>query len=360
MVLQEVCTHASSMPIIYREEGALRPLGWIFFLWPGHVQDDGDSVFVIVSLNTLMSISRITCYQPMCFRRKLGFLKVFERVFSNCMIRWISIAKEGRCVQKAHCLCFKDAADDALRLVLELTLNFLNDWVVFTEFVFQTSLLLYFWAHLRFHLFFLLTTFLLILLWHSWLSSTWKDLRLLLVFAINTVCVLGSICEYDWILVVLLVWSRTFLSVRVEEHHIVLRIVGSNSLFFVSWLHLWLAELVILKLRWQTGLVAFRLVFFCIGFVPSHLLLSCISEGVVIPGWKSLIALVLNIFRVLPLFLRTCWIEVLSSAQAWFLFDLHVLLIGLLRSIALTHRSLSHIIIYNGLLHLWRVLVSVT
>ena len=45
------------MPVVYREEGALRPGAQVLLgSRPGHVQDDGDAVFVVVALDALVGV----------------------------------------------------------------------------------------------------------------------------------------------------------------------------------------------------------------------------------------------------------------------------------------------------------------
>ena len=80
MVLQVVGTHTSSMTIVYGKEGALRPGGSILVLRPSHVEDDWNSVLVVVPLDTLMSIRGVTCDQAMRFGSELRILKVFQRI----------------------------------------------------------------------------------------------------------------------------------------------------------------------------------------------------------------------------------------------------------------------------------------
>lgn len=49
------------MAIVYRKEGTLRPIDNVLpRRWFVHVQNDGDSIFVIISLNALVCIGCIT------------------------------------------------------------------------------------------------------------------------------------------------------------------------------------------------------------------------------------------------------------------------------------------------------------
>ena len=84
LVLEEVGAGAAAVAIVDREVAALRPDRHV--LARGgfrHVEDDGDSILIIVALNTLMRIRRIRSDQPMRLRSELGRLKVFERVLNR-------------------------------------------------------------------------------------------------------------------------------------------------------------------------------------------------------------------------------------------------------------------------------------
>ena len=78
LIFEEVGTGTTSMSIIDGEEGALRPILYIFpGAWPRHVEYYGHSVFVVVSLDALMCVGSIRSDNAVGFRGKLGLLKVF-------------------------------------------------------------------------------------------------------------------------------------------------------------------------------------------------------------------------------------------------------------------------------------------
>ena len=84
LVLEEVGAGAATVAIVDREVAALRPDRHV--LARGgfrHVEDDGDSILIIVALNTLMRIRRVRSDQPMRLRGELGRLEVFERVLDR-------------------------------------------------------------------------------------------------------------------------------------------------------------------------------------------------------------------------------------------------------------------------------------
>jgi hypothetical protein len=67
------------MAIINGKETALGPLfDRLFVCWFSHIQNDTHSIFVVISHNTLMGISRITIDKTVSFGRKLGAFKIFE------------------------------------------------------------------------------------------------------------------------------------------------------------------------------------------------------------------------------------------------------------------------------------------
>lgn len=60
MIFQEICAHTSAMAVINSEEGALGPSRRIFLFRPRHVQNDRHPIFIIIPLDPLMSVCRIT------------------------------------------------------------------------------------------------------------------------------------------------------------------------------------------------------------------------------------------------------------------------------------------------------------
>ena len=80
MVFQIVCTSASTMSIVDGKEAAFWPSCWVFLLRSGHVQNDGNSIFIVISLDALMRVCRITCDQAVGLGGVLRVLEVFQRV----------------------------------------------------------------------------------------------------------------------------------------------------------------------------------------------------------------------------------------------------------------------------------------
>ena len=124
------------MAIIDREERALWPRSCIFVLWPRHIQDDWNPVFVIIPLYTLMGISWVTCYQAVRLWCILSVLEVFqwvERLIS------ISVHKESIRLEESLGLSLNYAIDANL-LIFNLPLHLLNDRVEFAELIRQALL----------------------------------------------------------------------------------------------------------------------------------------------------------------------------------------------------------------------------
>lgn len=142
MVLEEVGTHASSMAIVDRKERTLWPCGRILLLRSCHVQDDGDSVFVIISLDTLMGISRITGYQTMWLWSKLRILKVFKWInWRNCSVS--RVIKEGVAFLESLVKCIDDVVcvlHHGLLLLLYLPFAFLYYSVILAILILQVCL----------------------------------------------------------------------------------------------------------------------------------------------------------------------------------------------------------------------------
>ena len=56
VVLKEIGAGIASVAVIDGKEAALRPSVRIFVFRPGHIEDDRNSVFIVVPLNSLMGI----------------------------------------------------------------------------------------------------------------------------------------------------------------------------------------------------------------------------------------------------------------------------------------------------------------
>ena len=74
LVSKVVSTGCSTMAIIHSEEWASRPLVHLFELWLDDVEDDADSVLIIISHNSLMSVSWIAAHHSVLFASKLGWM----------------------------------------------------------------------------------------------------------------------------------------------------------------------------------------------------------------------------------------------------------------------------------------------
>ena len=59
LIPKKVCACRPTMPIIDSKEGATRPVWSVLELWLNDIQDDGYTVLVIVSDDTLMSVRSI-------------------------------------------------------------------------------------------------------------------------------------------------------------------------------------------------------------------------------------------------------------------------------------------------------------
>ena len=148
MILQEVSAHAPTMSIVDGKEWTFRPCCRIFLLWPSHIQNDGYSVLIIISLNTLVRISRIACYQPVRFRRKLRILEVFKRVGRRRCSIWGMVQE---------CIAFLQTLiksfdyvlgifHHGFLLLLYFPFTLLNDRIIFSIFVYQGGLELWAWT----------------------------------------------------------------------------------------------------------------------------------------------------------------------------------------------------------------------
>jgi hypothetical protein len=78
LVSQKVRTLGASMTVIDTKKGASRPVGCFFEFRLDDVQDNRDSIFVVIPNNSLVSVSCIGDNDPILFRG------IFSRLVSLC------------------------------------------------------------------------------------------------------------------------------------------------------------------------------------------------------------------------------------------------------------------------------------
>jgi hypothetical protein len=74
LVSEIICTSGSSMAIIYGKERASWPFFNLLKFWFDYIQNNRNSIFIIISNNSLMGIGRITTYNSVLFTGKLGWM----------------------------------------------------------------------------------------------------------------------------------------------------------------------------------------------------------------------------------------------------------------------------------------------
>lgn len=68
IVFKEICTVISSMPIINSKVAALGPVSTRYFIARlRHVENDTDSIFVVITLDALVGIRSVTCNNTVRF-----------------------------------------------------------------------------------------------------------------------------------------------------------------------------------------------------------------------------------------------------------------------------------------------------
>ena len=78
LILEVVGTCRATVAIIDSEVTALRPHCYILStLRLSHIQNDRHPVFIIITLDSLMSVRCIRCNQAVCLGSEFGWLKVF-------------------------------------------------------------------------------------------------------------------------------------------------------------------------------------------------------------------------------------------------------------------------------------------
>ena len=87
LIFEEIRAGMPTMPIVYCEIWTFRPgcnihpIGWF-----RHIQDNRNSVLIVVSLYSLMRVGWVRCYQTMHFWSKFGCFKILQRVVLNLII----------------------------------------------------------------------------------------------------------------------------------------------------------------------------------------------------------------------------------------------------------------------------------
>lgn len=136
MVFQIVSAHASTMPVIDSEERAFWPSSSIFVFRSCHVEDDWNSILIIISLNTLMSICRVACDQTMGLRCKLSILKIFKWIERQVRI---PVDEKPVWLKYSFHLGFNDTIDTYL-LIFHFSFYLLNHWVILSILIWQALL----------------------------------------------------------------------------------------------------------------------------------------------------------------------------------------------------------------------------
>lgn len=142
MIFQIVRTCASTMSIVDSKEAAFRPGRWVFLLRSGHVQDNGNSIFIVIPLNTLMSIGRITCDQAMGLGGIFCIFEVLQGVsWRNCAFLWAKevVIRLESLVEGVYDV--RSLVHQLLLSLLHFSFAFLDDLVIFTFIVSEVVLL---------------------------------------------------------------------------------------------------------------------------------------------------------------------------------------------------------------------------
>lgn len=83
IVFQKIRALSTTMPIVYRKKVAFRPVFNVSFTLSRSIKikNNWDSIFIVISLKTLMSVCRVGRDQSMRFSCKFGRLEINQRVY---------------------------------------------------------------------------------------------------------------------------------------------------------------------------------------------------------------------------------------------------------------------------------------
>ncbi len=89
VISQEICTGYSTMAIVDPEEGALGPIFFLAVCWFHDVEDDWNSIFIIISNYPLVSICSVSLHNSISLGRRFrSFIKRHNAVVQlilNCL-----------------------------------------------------------------------------------------------------------------------------------------------------------------------------------------------------------------------------------------------------------------------------------
>jgi hypothetical protein len=117
------------MTIVDGEEGTFWPFIWVFILWPRHIEDDGDSILIVVPLDTLMSIGGVARNEAMRLGCIFSIFKILKGI--KCLLVAIRVDKEAMALDHPFELCFNYTIGAVLLAVGHLSFNLLDHRVKF-------------------------------------------------------------------------------------------------------------------------------------------------------------------------------------------------------------------------------------
>ena len=88
LISEVVGTCSSSMAVVDCEERASWPLIYILKLWLDDIQDNGNSIFIVVSDDSLVSVCTITAHDSIFLTSKLGWVVRGDVPFDLLMLHF--------------------------------------------------------------------------------------------------------------------------------------------------------------------------------------------------------------------------------------------------------------------------------
>lgn len=247
MILEEISAHTTSVTIINSKEWAFGPWCRIFAFWPRHVQNNWNSVLIIIPLNALMSIRRITRNQSMTLGCKLRIFKIFKGI-----IGWWIVSKQWSSRNQPFELCLNNIKSRVYSSLfqhdLKLSLSFylLDNLVVFVILIDKRILhRLYLGLFFGWCFIICLLSFsrLIITFTHdSCFTGTWQNR--ISVIAVYTISILVSWALRRRVIIILAYW---WYSISLSGRYLSIRLVQSVLLCILIFrlgttLSVWLKE----------------------------------------------------------------------------------------------------------------------
>ena len=124
VISKEVSAHIAAMAVVNSEKAALGPLlaSILLRLWLHDIEDNGDSVFIVVPHDSLVGVSTVSSDDSVAFHRVFGILIVWHDLLQRIICHCFQLLLEF-CVKALGCGFFLRVGRLLLLLLLHLLMS---------------------------------------------------------------------------------------------------------------------------------------------------------------------------------------------------------------------------------------------